>query len=131
MLNCSIFVIALLYCSSAGSFTISFILSTFPKKMNTERAHELIELIGKDLIKQVYELTKGEPVSFAMLVKVIRNDELEKVCIPGICFKEVAISYKVSAMTIYRYYHANVNNLIQIKKLLHIIVFLCIRYFIN
>jgi len=98
--------------------------------MNTERAHELIELIGKDKIKQVYEITKGEPISFAMLVKVIRNDELEKVCIPGICFKEVALLYKVSAMTIYRYYHANVNNLTQIKKLLHMIAFFCIRYLI-
>lgn len=98
--------------------------------MNTERAHEIIKLIGIDLVKQVYEITKGEPISFAMQMKVILKDELIKVCKPGICFKEVAQQYKVSAMTIYRYYHANLNNLTQIKKLLQIIAFVCIRYFI-
>ena len=89
-------------------------------KMDKELAHEIINLLGEERINELYNLANSEPVSFAKLMRIIREQKLHLAVTNHCCFKDIATKHKVSKMTVYRIHHARkkmcLNDEIEYKK---------------
>jgi hypothetical protein len=66
--------------------------------MNVELAEDIILILGEERINKVYGLIKGNPVSFAMLQKVLLWQKI-KIQLDVANFKSVALVAKVCMVT--------------------------------
>lgn len=76
--------------------------------MRTELALELIGILGEEKILRAYQLTKSEPVSFAMLKKYLQRQKLF-IQLKTAKYQSVAAiakKHKVSRMSVYRMMHS-------------------------
>ncbi|HEX7413448.1 MAG TPA: helix-turn-helix domain-containing protein [Bacteroidia bacterium] len=72
--------------------------------MNTEKAEDIIRIIGEEIILLIYKLVGSERVSFAMLIKMIhKNKLLKQLDSSGYqCLAAVAKEFNISKRTVYR-----------------------------
>ncbi|HET6991234.1 MAG TPA: helix-turn-helix domain-containing protein [Bacteroidia bacterium] len=70
--------------------------------MDSEKLHHIISIIGEERIEKVYEVTKGEKISFAALYKQILIERIKKRIDSGKQFRVIAKEFRISRMTVYR-----------------------------
>lgn len=70
--------------------------------MNSEKLHHIISIIGEERVEKLYEVTKGEKISFATLYKQILLERVKEQINSGRSFKQIAKDCHISRMTVYR-----------------------------
>jgi hypothetical protein len=70
--------------------------------LNLEESYEIISILGRDKIEELYCIAGGRKVSFATLKKIILHQEIINEINTGRPFNLIADKCKVSKMTVYR-----------------------------
>ena len=67
--------------------------------MNTDETKQIIALLKEDLIEKLYVIAGSRPIYASKLLRIIRDEKLEKALKKGGCFKKIADDHKVSRTT--------------------------------
>lgn len=74
--------------------------------MNSEKLHHIISIIGEKRIEELYEVTKGEKISFATLYRQILLERVKTQIDAGRSFRQIAKDCHISRMTVYRIFRS-------------------------